>query len=469
MDTTPPHDTQAEIDRLREELRITNDRFASWKVRAKEGVDILRQRVLDLTQQLESLEQQRSAPTTAVHAAASGSPPTGCSAPPCCSLEELDTALTLAELISDWCEQRAVLLLDSLQAPLPMGIPTHSELNPTSRREDEFEAYKRRTVLTLKLQSRNYEALQGQVEGLTQEKKQTAALLAERERVLAKQEGMILNLEQRLESAELCNRQMEARQDSILRGPNMEEVDAMQTDVESALEAMREEQVAMERAAFVRHHEELECLRAAHERQLNALRHEYEERTQLAVSVARAEQRDQMSSQMQNPQPAEDAVYLDLLQAYRTLETTHRRATDENAALRRQLQDGLPAAHKSEESSNGATAQGCASAARTPLSMSDATTIIEDLRQQVASLTAQLWKSKKALLDANFALPVTPGTGPTDQHATYLKSIVMKLLCARCDDVKVNLLPVLSVLLPLDSDDLRQVYEAHPKWIARER
>lgn len=506
-----------EVARLREELQQSQRKFETWKAKAKVGVDELRNRVLELTSSLEHSETERKALLAkqgeATHSPTIPNTSGEMKSTVNASFLTRTTMLSWAEAQCDACVDTSAAKADAvLQAALAYGSlvtsgahisasassPTTVDGTPPGGSE-ELETYKRRTAMTLRLQAKNVETLQKQNEELNKALQQVRDELKERDRALLGRDEVIGTLEQRLDTLERAKNQLEQEQASMLQGPNMEQVNFLEAQMEREVQNLRAEFAAREESIFIQHNDEIERLVTRHEEELIALRREADEQVAEAIENAVAMQSagatgTGVANGTQIPEAHDDTAYMELLGEYEKLKKQHRSLTDAFTKLQRESQDrrhtavvSLPTSPPSLNSGGagggrgaliGSNEQALAMGASggdvdtksqsQPASLPEAIAIINDLRSTLQSLSEQLWAAKKTLLDSKHKQPQGPPAGALDQQqVAYLKSIVVTLLCSKSGDtdMRMKLLPILSTLLHFDSKDLTHIYEANPKWI----
>lgn len=482
---------RAEVARLTRDLQSMSAKHASWQEKVKVGVEQMRQQVIDATVQLlaaeaERLELSRRVAEAEARASAAASPPAHGSGAHlgCVSANaQFATALSRTEeclltttdrkidaFVAAASSSFARVLSDTSAASQSASAAATASDAAAS---EDLEAYKRRVTTTVKLQSKNCETLQKQVAELTAASAALKATVRERERAVASREETVTLLEQRLDAAERLNRHFEQQQAAAARGPNMDQVNAMEERLEQEVSQVRAEYSARESAIFLQHHDEIERLRAMAEEDTAQGLRESEERLAQALAEAAAtaeEEQSRLGSQQQQqsigPPGGDDAAYGKLLSEFETLEGRLRSLEDQNALLRR---EAACSRNGAAHAGSAGTSAGPRSARRDPASLQEATAIIAEQHRSLVSLSEQLWAAKKGLLDAQHnKAAAAPGPGSMDaQQIAYLKAIVIKALCDRANDkVLLNLLPVLSTLLAFTSADLEQLYGANPSWIS---
>ncbi|CCW67160.1 unnamed protein product [Phytomonas sp. Hart1] len=451
------HCEREALARLGEELKQTQSKFEEWKVKAKIGVDHLRERIVQLTTQLEVSESQRQALALSLDNLRSSKDgddecPRGLGIP--CTigcLAALERERVVGESLLTACGEKMEVLW--------LGLLSHPQRQSPS--EDKLELYKRRVATTMKLQQKNAEALQTQVVEL-----QESLRLAEKELqarasgLLAKEETISL-LEKRLSSVEQVNEELQRRSDATSRGPNMDRINAMEEKMEQRINALCAEFALHENTIVMQHHDELERLQSTHEREMDVVRQEAEERIAREIEAGLSFPKQPPSLLSMAASPPDDASYGELLKEFEALESQHRALLNENTEMKSKMQK-LNSSNEAERVNNG-KASSVTCYQHNPSSLAEANVVIQKLQESLTTTTDQLWRAKKGLINGKVNKFLE---GALDsQQVAYLKSIIVNLLCMCNNSPTIaKLLPVISKLLQFNKEDMDTIYNHNLDW-----
>ncbi|KPA82542.1 hypothetical protein ABB37_03581 [Leptomonas pyrrhocoris] len=461
----PAESSSLEANRLREELQHCQEKFASWKEKAKIGVDNLRMQIIGLNQRLERSEQKR--------------------------VEELRTVDLLqssmsaqADLASAHSFAAACLFVNSLSArngategaakatasssPSPTPAAAVTPPSPPSPPN----------ALITKLQ-RTIQEQSDRLKETHHALKRSTNEVQQRIEALKRQDGIVAVLKRRLEASEAANVSLE---EQLMNVPNVEEWRAAQDELDHQLERSRLEYETRESNLVLHHSNEIQALNMAHEQEIRELQRDAQEKVSQAVQNALASQAQAAASastqlaqsHQQRQREAEDAAYMDLLSDYKALEATSGAAVRERDAvlkqqktLIRELHDffravgmgGIASASQvqSPQSGNVAVAR--------EMTVEDTIRQIGEQRARVIALQEELSRCRREVVQLKRSKPSQPPDGLGAQQTQYVRSVVVQLLCSLNDaSIAKRLLPVLSMLLKFSNDDMTAVTKAMPQW-----
>lgn len=433
-----------DIDALRCELAKANEKLNEWKAKTKVGVDRLREQVSNLTHELET---SKATCNQLRQQLASG----------CAVRDDLQfpTAATNAAF-------------DALHGLLWDVLTAHEEVvvaavTGVARRSNEekvtLEKYKRRAEQSLKLSSNQQDTLASEVKELRAALDQMVEEIKARDRSIEQRNLAVAALEKQLDAAmftveglraEAADRQLALNCDGVSRSQMV----PMQ-EVQAEIERIHKDFGEREELLHHQHREECERLVRTHEADMCAL--EDEMRNALQTELLRLQQQHDEEKKRSLSSAEDDEAYVSLMNEKNELVAKLRERDAIVQALEKKLAVATPAVTHSNAASGGpASGSGVAAPSR-----------LRELEQQVAALSEQLWAANNALLETKSQKRSDGGGrhGGSQQVSAYLRSIMVKLLCERSDDVRANLIPVLTTLLQLEADDLRLIYTANPGWM----
>jgi hypothetical protein len=415
----------ARIASLEEEALQNARKFEEWKTKAKTSVDKHREQIISLTSEL---AQCRTVISTLEALRARGFS---------WAIQYLQSSLDMSLAQGEIYCMAKTQMADADTAALR---------NQLAENSIQFEKYKKRAEQTLRLSSKDHQGIAEESSKLKEALEQALGQLGESREAVNQRNIAISVLEKQLDDVnsvvDSLHGQLERVQQSACR-------DGVKVLTEDDLEKVRQEFGEREAIIFEQHRDELLRLSSAHEAEMEQARQEEAERLATAVAQAR-----NGSSLHHLRDEAYDALLAENDAARASLTTL----TAENALLRDQLA-------KLQQRGDGGSV---------PLSNATPAQLqkrIHELEKHVAHLSDQLWTVNHTALEAKAAkddpssMQQQPRARPDAQQQSYFRSVLVKLLCARTDDVKSSLMPVLTTIAQLDSNDLRQIYGANPGWI----
>ncbi|EPY24222.1 hypothetical protein STCU_07288 [Strigomonas culicis] len=437
-------DLESQVKLLTEELAQSQAKLIQWKEKAKIGVDELRARVVSLTEDLTVSEKKRVQLEALVGTATST---TGVPA-------------ALAER-----EVRHALETASLYATALEGVSTSAwEYLGKSSTLEEYETYKRRTTMTLRLQTKNCESLQEQVSELTDKLQRLRGDLHSSEVAVRTRDEALATLSARLEAAESARQALEKQQASFLQGPNMEQVNRMDEQRERDLQRVRDEFMERESTLLAQHSDELTRLVSRYEEELQLTREEGEERAARALEQLRVLQLRQADSAAASASATrrDGAAYEELLNQQQKLEKEKLGLAEKVDRLMKEVQ-----VLKSKERAPNHSTSEDAKKTENPQTLEEAKQIIFQKRQALVSMTEELWSVKKELmtLKQGASTTILPADALDGQQVAYLRSILLNLFSKYGDiSVFMHTLPVIAMLLHIEPDELSPLYRKHPTF-----
>lgn len=428
---------------LREELLKAQQKLAEWKEKAKRGVDQLREQLVELSDQHSKTKSERDALRAQAHVAALSSE--------CMQRIPMFQPAFVETLFEATIARSSVFTESSIRVcTAPAGQQqSYQEL------QSAHEKYRRRAEQSIKLSSKQQEAMSAENKELQKQLDDTLKEMEQRDQKTAE---MRESLEKQLDTAlyaidtlrsDLADRNLQAQQ----RAADSNDRQWVSVDEAKAeIESMHQQFVDREEELRRHHVEEIERLHHTHEEAISLLEDELNE------ALTRSTHNNNVSSPhlstIRNDGEffATDEAYASLLIERDALKTALAERESKIVHLERR---SVPRA----SSCDGETTTLVASPSHS------STDRIATLEQQVKSLSEQLWVANNAILETKAKRASEKGGKSGEgQQMSYLKSIVVKLLCEKGDDVRSNLVPVLATLLFLDAEDLRAIYTANPTW-----
>ncbi|EKF33662.1 hypothetical protein MOQ_002468 [Trypanosoma cruzi marinkellei] len=462
-------DAGGEVGRLQEELRKAEERMRLWKERTQIAVNELRDRIVKLTSERNELQEaltelknhqeqkrQQDADGGSKYAADGAS-----SSSPSSSLVYVPDA-TILRGIMQWT-------IATLDAFFPILLQkSEFALGLAACTSQELDKCKRRTAQTLRLQAKNMEALQSEISGLQQQLNEALAEVRERNHAIDSRDQALSVLQNRLEDLEAANLRLESSRALLSNKPNAEQINMFEERLEEELENVRREFVSRENVIFDQHRDEIERLLAKHEEEVAELRAELEEKILAAETAMDATAAAKVDANLADR--SSEGAYMDLKRDFEALQDELKATQGENETLMAELREvrGKLAHFNGNCTTNE---NSLVASQKEPFTLPEALVRIAELESGMMRLSEELCETKKRLIavkhQAN-AKDVSRSHVLEGQQLSYLKCIVVKLLGAReCGNVGRNLLPVLSTLLKFNSEDLQELYAAHPDWVKR--
>lgn len=537
---------RAEVACLQRELNESREKFHSWEERAKQGVNQLRQRIVTLTASLRQAQSERDALQTRLTAqtesAQSQSATSPCNSGPDNVAAPSDAGVTLSpsnagatgvevagalsqsqgnittttispdtshtidlfvtfvlSCTADVLEARAAYAMGKMDTL--WSTAAHYAIDAQSL-SNELDSYKRRTATTLRMQTKNNEALQKHVTELDTALKATKEEVTMREHALLGRDDAIASLEKQLEELSSAKQQLKSQLESGMNAPNMQQINVLQGEMESRLEQMHAEYARLESTLRAQHHAELNQQRAVHEEEMELLRQEMKDMVRSTPAM-------QSRLPLRDTVPHEDIAYDELFRDYRELERAHNALTRENAELKRRCQhrlnsvggsasnldgggevDGAPSTRNAPASSSRSdslrtfTADTVHGGATNGLlsnvadggqdifagefsTLQEAKVVVMKLQGRLKFSADELWKAKREIFELQKACSKErlPSGALGAQQVSYMRSVIVQLLCSsNKPDVVKHLIPVLIKVLHLDDHAVEQIYGANPYW-----
>lgn len=452
------------MQQLREELEKAKHRMQVWKEKTQVGVTELRNRIIELTTELEEsraandqLSQQLQNAKSVATAAAS----TSGAVPECSSFAESHYFSHVGAWVTASSDALVEILLDKSDAALDIAVGTWREL----------EKHKRRTAQTLRMQKKTTEALEQELAGLRETLTGAQAELVERKSAIERRDQALETLQNRLETLEEAKASFEASQAAMASRPNAEQINAFEERLEEERENMRHEFTVRESIIFDQHRDEMERLMSRYEQDMAELRAELEERALETAETGNKHLGEGAQARGQSEQ-RDDAAYGELLDHLKSLQEELRGAQEENQKLTQEL-----AAVKRTHSGVGGPVLGSCSVKdfngqNKPSTLPEALSRIAELEGDVSRLSDELCATRRRLVATRHQSNTTKDQENSlvfdGQLATYLRFTVVQLLCSSGDtNVAKNLFPVLTTLLRFDKSNLSEIYKKNPGWVKR--
>ncbi|CAM71837.1 conserved hypothetical protein [Leishmania infantum JPCM5] len=450
----------AEVAQLRQELHQCQEKFASWKAKAKTGVEQMRAQIVDLTCKLDESNKQRALLEASLGRGA--------------ALPALYVAQS-QEFMHAHAIAAACLLVDTV-------LLSHSGGGPGQYKDTAATSPARSPTL----QSTTTESLQKTVKDQSDRLKEAhhalkrlSNELQQRTAALHQQDENLADLRRRLAELEACNTSLKQQLMSV---PNAQEWKHAQEELDQQLARTRLEYESRESQLVLQHSTEVQALKAVHEREVQEMQREQRDAVAQAVQDALANRSPTLVRGGAHPgKTDDDDAYLDLLNDYKAMEMQCAAATQERDTmaaeqqmLLRELQEllqsargPLPASAANGTSTTAVTAADGAQATAGWDSFADTANLKEAVRRiheqrlTFAKLQEELMHSRREVMQLRRCKAGPPEDGLSAQQLQYVRSVVVQLLCS-LSDIRVarHLLPVLSMLLKFTDDDLQAITKA---------
>lgn len=447
-------DPTEDVAILKAELEKAQAKLSEWKTKAKIGVDQLREQLVEISEQLSRTKAEREV-LRARLAQAEG---VGGSQ----SLPSTDMIEKLRAFHSNIID---VMLLttaaqeDALaQALRSLHVSSGNQLQELQAAHEKF---RRRAEQSVKLSSKQQETLAAEnkelqrgLEGALQELEQRSRQAADDRASLEKQLDTALYAIDTLRSEQADRNRQEQQRAADESDRKWVSVDEAKAEIELVHQHFveREEQLRQ------RHTEDIQRLHHSHEEAIRMLEDELS-----AVQMDGSSGYDASSAYRDKIEAfASDEAYASLLQERDALKLVVR-DRDERILQLEKNSSKCTATSSNDECSNVASP----TAAGSSVSIAATRQRVIELEQQISALSEQLWVANNVILENKAKRnsdKVGSGKSSEGQQSSYLKSIVVKLLCEKSDAVQANLVPVLATLLFLEPEDLRSIYTANPSW-----
>lgn len=450
-----PSEQVETVETLRAELLRAQEKFADWKAKTKVGVDRLRDQVVQLTEELANCKHQKRSDAAA------------CSA--------LDDVLAL------WFHNSSSTLIDHAMVSCDATVAASEATfkGGIAAVQANFDKYRKRAEQSIKLSASQQESLVEETRELRSALDRAIEELRAKDNAIEQRNLAVSSLEKQLDAAyfsveslraEAQERQLQALSmmdgcDIATGSPSTSGPLVPLSEVEVELERVRIEFGEREAVMHQVHREEMERMLQSHELETQQLIDDLNERHRSEVARLTVQLEQSCTASGRRPQD-DDEAYRSLMEERDQLGAAVREKEALIATLKRELA-ALPSVSASHPGGQSAGSKGSGSA-------DAATKRVHELERQVASLTDQLWAANNAMLESK-ALKremassnrhsVASSRDAAPQVSTYLKSIIVKLLCEKNDEVKANLVPVLTTLLQLDTDELRAIFSSNPGWM----
>ena len=340
-----------------------------------------------------------------------------------------------------------------------------------------LERHKRNMERTMKLASRDQDGAKAEAEGLKETLRGMEEAIAREQNSVKQRDLAIAALEQRLEEAAGSLERFEADNFTTAnQGHYIAELEQRIGDMErefSDREAIVQDQ----------HRDEVDRMLARHEEDMAALRASLEDHIRDA-------ERDPCGgygyggygapSAAAAALGADDGAYNELLDENSRLRAEATAASEARADLQAQLLAARERLSRLEAPAAGSSGAGGAHGGHSDTSQMDAPFMrrkIFDLERQLATLGEQLLASNQQLMEHKAAArerqAMQSGGGdgsgsgglPAQQQQAYTRAVLVKMLCAKSEDVRGSLLPVVSTLVKFTNEELKAIYAANPNWI----
>ncbi|GET92480.1 hypothetical protein, conserved [Leishmania tarentolae] len=472
LDAQATTTTTEEVAQLRQKLYQCQEKFASWKVKAKTGVDQMRAQIVDLTCKLDESNKQCSLLEASFRSA--GALPTTYIA------QSQDFMYSHAMAAASLLVDAALCSYSGGAAEQYKGPSTSSPATCPNLQNPTSESLQK----TVKDQSDRLKEAHHALKRLTNE-------LQQRTEALQQQDENVADMKLRLAELETYNTSLKQE---LMRMPNPEDWRHAQEEMDQQLEQTRLEYENRESQLVLQHSTEVQALKALHEREVHEMQREQRDAVAQAIqdaltsssatlvrSRAHPDGTSDVAADGTHPCKTEDDAYLDLLHDYKNMERQCAAVTKERDTMASEqkmlfgelaelLQSsvGLPPA--SDVSGTSITAATTADGARASAewdsfadtaSLQEAVRRIHEQRIALVKLQEELMQSRRELMQLRRFKTGPPEDGLSEQQLQYLRSVVVQLLCSRSDiRVARHLLPVLSMLLKFTDEDLQTITKA---------
>lgn len=322
-----------------------------------------------------------------------------------------------------------------LTVKAPMVEDLQSQLVAMS---SQFDKYKKRSEQTIKLSAKDLETLRAEQENLSRALHDAKGALSESQLAVAQRDIAIATLERQVEELSSVAQQLQDRIAAF-------EDTAAPNPVKSLGSSTKEWEA---HEADIREHyaREMSEMAAQHESEIERLREE--------LGCANAHRLLPRTDGCRAAGGEDDEAYRVLLAE---LDTT-RKSCEWLRAEKQRLENQVAAINSTQQCQRGASGNGGAEASH-----------VRELERQLKAQAEQLWAVNEQLLElrASGTSPKNGSVSGTQQQGEYLRSVLVKLLCARSDDVRAGLVPVLATILQLHDADLKAIYTSNPTWATR--
>ena len=330
------------------------------------------------------------------------------------------------------------------------------------------EKYRKKVDLTVKLATKDQDSLKGDVAELQEALSRKGGELSETKQAVHQRDLAIEALEGRVEELSTLVEQYE---DRYQHTDNYEaQIAALRREMDSM---EREFQLRSESVTELQSNEKISLIER-YEAELAALAHDHEMELARVLNDCSRYEGGQRRGLKSN---GDDAAYMDLVAENEKLKVSLRAQEDTinaNALVIRDLKAKLarfdiptPTARDGRASRHMDTSNADPQILRRH---------VYDLEEQLLSISDQLWKANQQVHDLKAELSSKKSTTEGGSHKdsdsnangaqqTYMKAILLKLLCSQNTEVKSGLMPVLATLFKLSSEELRAVYCANPSWV----
>ena len=420
------------IRALEEELQQQAKKFDEWKAKAKASVEKHREQIVSLSAELEEARRDSTRSKALV---------SGCAA---WAHGVSSTAFDAAASHADACWIARGQAADT-DAALLRGQLAESAA--------QFDKYKKRAEQTLRLSSKDHQGMLEESSKVKEALEQALVQLGEAREAVNQRNIAIAVLEKQLDDMNVVVDSLHAQLEQFQgRGSGVDGAKGAHSISESEVEKVRQEFGEREAIIFEQHRDEILRLTTAHELEMTAVRQEEEEKLAAALSARSRDTRSSAASR--------DNAYDALLTEHDKIKLSAASLAEENRLLREQVAKLQPRGDSGAAPLSNAT----------PAQLQSR---VHELERHVAHLSDQLWTANHNALEAKSAASAkdAPQSGPQArvkpdaQQQSYFRSVLVKMLCARTDDVRSSLMPVLTTIAQLEANDLRVIYSANPGWI----
>ncbi|KAG5468460.1 hypothetical protein LSCM1_02440 [Leishmania martiniquensis] len=466
----------AEVTRLQQELHQCQEKFASWKEKAKAGVDQMRGQIVDLTRKLDESTKQCALLAAAAHHTEKLPAPYVAQSQDFMYAHAIAAACLLVDM--------ALLAHSGGSAGQCMSTAAAAACSATKER----------------LPNVTPESLQKTIKDQSDRLKEAHHALKRSKNELQQRNEVLRQQDERLVELKCCIADLEgsntALKQQLMSVPNTEEWRKAHEELDQQLARAQLDYERRESQLVLQHSAEVQALKASHEREVQEMQREQQEAVAQAIrdtlsSGAQTLTRNGACSSGEREVAAgdtrrcrgDDDAYMNLLRDYEALETQCAAVMKERDTMvaqqqtfLRELRDLLhctagprpvPATDGSPAITSMATKEIPASVGWDSLadssSLKDAARHIQEQRLRFTRLHDELIRTQHELIRLRRLRSAPPEEGLGAQQLQYLRSVVVQLLCSLSDlRVVRRLLPVLGTLLKFTDADLKSVAKAIP-------
>lgn len=457
---------------LRKELEEVKKRFEDWKFRAKTAVEKEREKLIQFTDQNEMLKRQNAELVSELErwkekdqiSTSSGHLST--SPNQFAVMFGFQNALADAKLELLWSKQ--------LLASEVIKIQNDSHINNLTSLASEavstLERHKRNVERTMKLATRDQHDTKNELDSLKNTIKELEDQLNVERNSVKQRDLAIATLETQLEEASSSLQRFET--DEVTSSNQIQYIEELQRRVNE----MEREFSERESIIYETHRDEIDRLLQKHDEEISQIRVSFEDQIRdLSYETTKSvvQSKNTFLSSSEQSDEAYSALLDENVAMKRELDNLRKTIGELQVEITRQKEKLARFEVPPSSSQPGAYF----TRGHVDTSQMDSQLMrrkIFDLENQLLTASEQLLKVNQELFEhkANakekeLAKNIgSPHTMPSDhqQHA-YMKAILVKMLCAKSDDVKSSLLPVVSSILKFNNEELKAIYTANPHWI----